>query len=361
MLRVIQVGKKSSARSQGGFTIIQMVITLAIIGVVSTFGILGITSARAEMRIQNSARTFAVYIERARSDAVRRHAAAGSESTVETFGPGTNYFNVRMDFNGTGVLTTRTFTLDTNVEFSTVAQTAVFDWRGRIPVELAFQVFNGSKSIPVDISGSGDVTIDSQIFADLVIPDVVGSAVASDVVPDPTPFPPVTPTPTPTPNPSPTPTPTPTPNGNGNGNGGNNGNGNNGNGNPTPTPTPVPTPTPTPIPTPTPTPTPTGQPPPCTSSVTPTTLTLSQSQSTHRSGTAVFTLTNGIGVRTIKAAMVGQSLNLSVSPTSISGSGSATVTIASKTGNGNRGTFLVNISATPSCGTTQQVTVTVSN
>ncbi|HEU5132207.1 MAG TPA: hypothetical protein VFT26_08900, partial [Pyrinomonadaceae bacterium] len=77
---------------QRGFTITQMVITLSIIAVVSTGGVLGIKTARAEFRLQNSARLFATYIEKARADAIRRHAATGQESFIETFGPGSTTY-----------------------------------------------------------------------------------------------------------------------------------------------------------------------------------------------------------------------------------------------------------------------------
>src|SRR5215470_17535176 len=97
-------GRKTT--KQHGFTIMQMVVTVAIVAIVSTFGVLGITRARAQFRLQNSARQLAVYLEKSRADAIRRHAAPGNESGVQQpFGPGTNSYTVRMDF-GTGTLTT---------------------------------------------------------------------------------------------------------------------------------------------------------------------------------------------------------------------------------------------------------------
>ncbi|HKG97018.1 MAG TPA: prepilin-type N-terminal cleavage/methylation domain-containing protein, partial [Pyrinomonadaceae bacterium] len=71
-----------TARQQHGFTIIQMLITIMIIAIVSSIGVLGIKNARAEFRLQNSARVFASYIEKARADAIRRHADDGAESSV---------------------------------------------------------------------------------------------------------------------------------------------------------------------------------------------------------------------------------------------------------------------------------------
>lgn len=354
---------------QRGFTISQMVITLVIIAITSTAGVLAVKAARAEFRLQNNARLFATYVEKARADAIRRHAAPGQESSIETFGPGSTTYAITMDF-GAGTVETRNFDLDSGLNFSTAAKRVTFDWRGRITEAWVFQIFSEylERSLPVDVSGSGDITVGEQHFPDQLIPPVEIAEVTGDVdstpTPTPTPMPSATPPlgdngdPEATPTPTPTATPTPTPNGNGNGNGndGNNGNndGNNGNGNPSPTPTPAVTPTPTP------TPTPNSQ---CTSSISPTTLFLSQSDASKHTGSAVFTMVNGTGVRTISASIAGNgnSLTLGVGLLRIDGSGSSVITVTTKNGAGNRGVFVVNVAASPSCGSTQQLTVSVSN
>ena len=356
-----------TTRQQRGFTITQMVITLSIIAVVSTGGVLGIRNARAEFRLQNSARLFATYIEKARADAIRRHAAPGQESSIETFGPGSTTYAITMDF-GAGVVETRNFDLESGLNFSTAARRVTFDWRGRITEAWVFQIFSEylERSLPVDVSGSGDITVGEQHFPDQLIPPVEIAEVTGDVDSTPTPTPTPTPDPsatpplddtgdpeaTPTPTPTATPTPTPTPNGNGNGNGNEGNNGNNGNGNPSPTPTPSVTPTPTP--------TPSAQ---CTSAISPSTLFLSQSDSTKHTGSAVFTMVNGTGVRIISASIAGNgnSLTLGVGLQRIDGSGSSVITVTTKNGAGNRGVFIVNVTADPACGSAQQLTVSVSN
>jgi type II secretory pathway pseudopilin PulG len=348
---------------QRGFTITQMVITLSIIAIVSTAGVLGLRTARAEFKLQNAARLFATYVEKARADAIRRHGASGQESSVETFGPGSTTYAITMDF-GAGVVETRNFQLDTGLNFATAAKRVTFDWRGRIDAAWVFQIRSEylDRSLPVDVSGSGDITVGEQHFPDQLIPPVEIAEVTGDVdTSNPTPTPTPTPTPsgtppigdggnpeaTPTPTPTPTATPTPTPSNNGNGNGpdGNNGNGN---GNPTPTATPTPTPTPTS---------------PCTSSISPNVLNLSQSASTNHTGTAVFTMVNATGVRTISASIAGNgnSLVLGVSLQRIDGSGSSVISVTTKNGAGNRGTFIVNVAPDPACGAAQQITVNVSN
>lgn len=359
-------GNSRTGKRQHGFTIVQMVVTLAIISIISTVGVLGVKSSREHFKMQNSARLFAIYCEKARADSVRRHAASGQEASVEMFGENTNTYNVTMDF-GSGTVETRTFQLDPGITFGTAAAKVMFNWRGRLSGEaVVFQIKSNylRDQIPVDVSGSGDVTIWAQYFPDQLIPDVTVSSPGDDVS-HPTPYPSASASPSaspgdgssPTPTPTPTATPTPTPgnNGNGNGPGGNNGNGN-GSGTPTPTATPTPTPTPGGQASPTPIPQ-------CVMTVSPASLSLSQSVDAHKSGTAVITLTNATGVRTLSVSQPGNgnSLVLGLSLSRLDGSGSSILTVTTKNGAGNRGVFLVNVAADPACGTGTQLSVSVSN
>ena len=374
--------KSSRFKQQHGFTLTQMLFTIAIIAIVSTFGFMGIRTARAEYRLQSSARLFATYIEKARADSVRRHAAGGDESWVRSADAGGNTYTIRMDF-GSGTVETRTFTLDPGLEFATASLLVTFDWRGRLTqqcvdtLSCVFQVNSPflDKSIPVDVSGSGDITVDSQHFPDGQITDPPLTIVSNlDVDPSPGGTPAVEPTPPIDPvdpvdpidpidpvDPGGTggtggtgdtggtggtdPSPTPTPHGNGNGGtGDNNGNGN-GNASPTPTPTPG-----------------SGQ---CVATISPSSLKLSQSDTSNLIGTAVFTMTGeSLGTTRIITATQqgnGNSLVIEKSLSRIDGSGSSVIKITTKNGAGNRGVFTVNVSAEPSCGSTQVLTVTVNN
>lgn len=341
-----------------------MVVTIAIISVVSTFGVLGIKTAREEFKHHAAARLFASYAEKARADAIRRHARTGEESSIEIFGPETRNYAVTMDW-GSGVVETRTFELDEGLTFDVAARKVSFDWRGRIDEAYVFQIKSAylNKNLPVDISGSGDVTVASQHFPDQLIPPVDITEVSGDVAPDPSPTvnpdPEETPTPLPPDDPDATPSPSPTASpGNGNGNGGDNGNvgsgenGNPANGNSTPTPTPTPTPT-----------DPDNPIPQCASMISPPSIELSQSDSSRMSGSATFSMVNASGVRIISASQAGNgnALNVSLSLQRIDGSGSSVVTVSTKSGAGNRGEFIVIVKADPSCGSAQQLHVKVNN
>jgi hypothetical protein len=364
-----------AATKQRGFTVTQMIVTLAIIAVVSSFGVLGIKTARAEFRLQSAARLFASYVEKVRADSIRRQATPGNESSVEIFGEGTTNYSITMDF-GSGAVETRNFQLEPGIIFGTAAQKVAFDWRGRLTKQCDFTkscVFQIRsvyllRNIPVDVSGSGDITVDEQHFPDKLIPEIAMTVVTNDVDNGTaTPTPTATPSPSPAgtpplegsgdpdaedqPDPTPTPSPTPTPNGNGNGTDGNNGNGdNNGNNNPNPSPSPTPSVDPSL--------------PQCAATITPPSLFLSQSDPTKQTGTATFTMTNGTGVvriLSVSQAGNGNSLILALSQQRIEGNGSSVISVTTKNGAGNRGVFTVKVQTDPACGSPQQLSVTVDN
>ena len=251
-----------------GFSTLQLLITMALVTVISAFGVMTITRARAGIRLTNSSRTLASNLEKARSDAVRRHGFSTVEILNTAF-PQTTY-RVTMDFDNNGTTESRDFTLEQGIRFTTPPGSLMFDWRGRTTREVSIGMAitsDESRTTNVAVTASGDVTLDSAVFQDSSIPAVVlnNGSVNGDVVPDPyatpqsSPYPTSTPTPTPTPDPSQSPTPTPDPHSS-----------------PTPDPTPnaSPTPeaTPTPAPSVSPSPSPTPITGPCTISLEPASL-----------------------------------------------------------------------------------------
>lgn len=263
-----------------GFSMVQVLIVLALVAIVTTFGAIGVVKARSQMRLNRSVREFASWAEKARGDSVRRHAMGAGRASLR-LNDATTY-TVSMDFDRNGTIDvgeTQTHTLETGVVFTSATPTTItFDWRGRsitgevTPVLALSNDPISSKLITV--TGSGDVTIEAQLFQDAAIPPPTLTGTPNgDTRTDPTPNPtatatPVsasTPTPTPTPTPDPLATPTATPTATPCGNNGTNCQ------TPTPTPAATPTPTPTPTSTATPTPTPSGT---CTLTASPTTLTI---------------------------------------------------------------------------------------
>src|SRR5690242_20159873 len=109
-----------------GVGIVELVIVLALIGIVSAVALLQIRSSRSALRVQNSVRQLASYMEKARVDAVRRHGT----STVSF--SDTRTYSVTMDFNNSGSTSTRTFTFQDDVRLaSSDLPNVTFNWRGR--------------------------------------------------------------------------------------------------------------------------------------------------------------------------------------------------------------------------------------
>jgi len=293
MTAKMRIDRRTQIKTEAGFSMMQLLVVLAVVSIVSSLAFFGITSARQRIRLSNSSRMLASYVERARVDSVRRHPTSAADMAgIEVLN--TTTYRVKMDFDGNGTVETRDITLDDGVVFATDPIALAFDWRGRlvdlplteIKVSIAMQWGDDPNDQRiVDVTRSGDVTIDSDVYLDDV-PNVnvnvnsltgidSGSTVNGNNNPDPTPTPTPestpTPEPTPTPaetDPTPTPTATPTPD-------------------PTATPTPDPNPTPTPSGNPTPTPVPT--PTPCTVQVTTSPNPLSMSKN-GGSGTISFTV-----------------------------------------------------------------------
>ena len=156
-----QVNGKRNRES--GVGIVELVVVLAIVGIVSTVAFLQIRSTRSAMRVQNSVRQLASYMEKARVDAVRRHGTSTvSFSNIRTY-------SVTMDFNNSGSTSTRTFTFQDDVRLaSSDLPNVTFNWRGRTLTAgsscvTTFAVSdNMDHGVSVDVSGSGDVTVENQ-------------------------------------------------------------------------------------------------------------------------------------------------------------------------------------------------------
>lgn len=150
-------------RRNRGVGMLELVIVLAIVGIVSTVALLRIRSSRAGLRVQNSVRQLASYMEKARVDAVRRHGTSTVSFTD------TRTYSVTMDFNNSGSPSTRTFTFQDDVQLaSSELPNVTFNWRGRTLTSgsscvTTFAVSdNMDHGLSVDVSGSGDVTVENQ-------------------------------------------------------------------------------------------------------------------------------------------------------------------------------------------------------
>jgi type II secretory pathway pseudopilin PulG len=150
---------------ESGMGVTELLIVVAVVAILSGAALINLRSARASLRVQNSVRQLASYMEKARIDAVRRHGEAYVKFTSPTS------YTVSMDFFNTGAPVTRSFDFDSGVEIaSSELPIVTFNWRGRTLTSgtscvTTFSVKNLSNpddGLNVDVSGSGDVTVENQ-------------------------------------------------------------------------------------------------------------------------------------------------------------------------------------------------------
>ena len=333
--------KRTALSNARGFSVLQLVITIALVMIVTGFAVVGITRARDHVRLMNSARQFAASVERVRGDSVRRHAGAGNQATVVVADD--NTYSVTMDWDGFGNVSLRNFDLEQGIVFTDgmVGKSVSFNWRGRIAQEESFGFSNGRNSVNVHVTGSGDVTFDTESFFDASVPPATMTGPVGSVLPEPGATPgagPGSPSPSPYPGASPTPiagaSPSPiadpqvSP--------------------PIPLPTPTANPSPTATANPSPSPTATTSPQTCTLNA-PDALTIAQ----NGSATVSVNRTNVTGTGTIDATS-SNSGQIQVSPSSrsVSGTAAGSFTITVKKASGS-----VTFSATGCTSKTVDITV----
>ncbi|MEN3326691.1 MAG: hypothetical protein V7638_1498, partial [Acidobacteriota bacterium] len=74
-----RINRSTRTEAQAGFSMLQLLITLGVVSIVSAFAFFGISSARQRIRLTNSSRLLASYVEKARVDSVRRHPMAAAD------------------------------------------------------------------------------------------------------------------------------------------------------------------------------------------------------------------------------------------------------------------------------------------
>src|SRR5215211_5657754 len=121
---------KQSPRAGRGFSTIELLITATVLTIVTALGLMGISRAKASIRLSGSAREYASYIEKARLYSIRRHANEAAQRANVASNDDKISYNVSMDLDGDGGMDTRTINLPAGIEFDTV-ETIGFDWRGR--------------------------------------------------------------------------------------------------------------------------------------------------------------------------------------------------------------------------------------
>lgn len=161
---------KGARRGEAGFSLLQMVIAIAIIIVVTSFGLIAVKSSQNNLALSGAMRQFSSYLEKGRVEAVRRHTSVA----VITINSSSSY-SVTLDSNYDGTLSaseTRSITLPTGVTFNTsnitFPATITYTALGRSSSTnitgstITMSNTNGTTT-NMTMTGGGDVTLDSTV------------------------------------------------------------------------------------------------------------------------------------------------------------------------------------------------------
>src|SRR5712691_6055039 len=86
-----------------GFSVLELLIVVAMVSVISGFALMQIVRARQNMARANAAQQLAAYLEKARLDSVRRHATT-SANMAQVSIVNAAFYTVTVDSDGNGTL-----------------------------------------------------------------------------------------------------------------------------------------------------------------------------------------------------------------------------------------------------------------
>jgi len=95
--------KEKRTKLQSGFSIVELLIVLAMVGILTTLAIMQFRSSKTDFERQNITHEFKVYLERARFDSVKRRAVDAAQMSRIVLNSSSS-FTAALDFDGNGVL-----------------------------------------------------------------------------------------------------------------------------------------------------------------------------------------------------------------------------------------------------------------
>ncbi|MCA1615736.1 MAG: type II secretion system GspH family protein [Acidobacteria bacterium] len=158
-------GTNRPARREGGFTTVELIVVLAVAGILASLAVAQ-NRAQTAMRVTTSRQLFAQYLEKARLDSKRRRATNVAQMSGVRITAADRYL-VTLDFTGTGTVQTREVALPDGVTFDFVEPVLIrFDSRGRPTdeVEITLKGGYGGDSPPLVVSEQGNVASGGEAY-----------------------------------------------------------------------------------------------------------------------------------------------------------------------------------------------------
>jgi prepilin-type N-terminal cleavage/methylation domain-containing protein len=172
--------KNPGSSSAAGFSLLELLIVVALVGIVCAMALLGFQKSNRSFRLTGATRILSANLETARVDSVRRHGGASININSATS------YTVNADFDGTGTSTARTINLpdgttlsyslppaNTSINPSATPLTIAYDWRGRSGTTALITVTDstaGVGSSTVAVGQAGDVSTDTTVTGPVTTP-----------------------------------------------------------------------------------------------------------------------------------------------------------------------------------------------
>ena len=172
--------KETKLSDATGFSVVELVVVVAAIGVVLAIAIISFQRATRNFNISGATGNLSAYLEKARMDSVRRHGGASVDINSATS------YTANIDFDGTGSSTARTISLPagtslrytlppatTSIDPSSTPVTINYDWRGRTTSTILLTLTDsvaGVTSSTVVVGTAGDLSTDTTVTGPVTTP-----------------------------------------------------------------------------------------------------------------------------------------------------------------------------------------------
>src|ERR1044072_3251893 len=103
-----RIRKQPQPQSQRGISVLEMIIVMSTITILVAFAFVGITRARASLRLSGAIREISAYIDNDRVDSIRRPTATLAQGSGVSNNNDRASYVVSIDFDANGTLDTRT-------------------------------------------------------------------------------------------------------------------------------------------------------------------------------------------------------------------------------------------------------------
>jgi len=165
--------KQTKLGNAAGVGMLELLVVMALITIISALALTSFQRSSRSFNLSGATRNLSAYLEKARTDSVRRHGGASVDLNS------TSSYTINIDFSRTGVSTSRTVNLPagTSLSYSLPPATAstdpfvtpitiTYDWHGRATSTVLLTLTDSTTGIgssTVVVGPAGDLSTDTTI------------------------------------------------------------------------------------------------------------------------------------------------------------------------------------------------------